>query len=114
MIMATGIIRTNKAGVVYLADELYSTGAEAASLLGIPVVGPAPTGVVELTKPVDVTCVIPIGRLDLRVEIDGPERADQFRDWATGDVIHLGGGSQFKYYGPIDVKTLSWMALGSP
>jgi hypothetical protein len=115
MIMASGTLDT-KGGFLYLTDELFGTGSEAARFLAIPVTGPSmasASGLVNLTKPVEVVCCIPAPLVDAAL-LQGPEDVDPFRDWATGNILYAGGGRQFRFSGRIDVAGLAWLTLGKP
>lgn len=116
MIVAAGQLTPSAGGVVYITDEVYATGAEAANHLGIPVVGPevsTNTGVFPLTKPVVMVCAIPAPRVPaIAAALIGP--ALQYRDRSTGQVIYWGGGGEFRYPQPINVTGLPWLRLGSP
>lgn len=116
LIIAADQLSPGAGGAVYLTDEVYATGAEAAQQLAIPVTGPVAvtlSGTVLLTKPVEVVCLIPAARIP-DIAPGQAEDVDALRDPRTKEVIYLGGGRQFRYPRPIDVAGLRWLPLGSP
>ena len=115
MIIAVGSLEPRR-GCIYLSEELFASGAAAARILGIPVVGPSitgPLGLTNLTKPVEIVCCIPADYIDATM-LEGPEPAEPFRDWGTGAIVYSGGGRQYRYRGELEVTGLPWLTLGRP
>lgn len=115
MVQSSGLLVPGR-GVLYLADELFRTAAEAADRLAIPAVGPEFTtgaGVIPLTKPVELVCCIPEQRLDAAV-LEGPSSVAPLREPGTRRVIYWGGGRQYKYRASIAIQGLTWVRLVRP
>jgi hypothetical protein len=115
MIVAVGRIEPRN-GAIYLTDELFPSGHEAARFLAIPPIGPSlagPSGITNLTKPVDVVCCIPATSINENA-LQGPDVVAPFRDWPTGNILYSGGGRQFRYGSVIDVRGVPWLTLGRP
>jgi hypothetical protein len=104
-----------RSGIVYLTDQDYPSGAEAAALLAIPPIGPVLDWLgnqIWPSKPVEVRCEIPEGALTAGI---GPaEPVPVLINDSTKDVIHSGGGRQYRYKGAIPIRGLPWEALQSP
>jgi hypothetical protein len=114
MVIASGFLRP-LGGAIFLADRAYQSGAEAAGALG-PSLGSAdgtPEDAVRLTKPIELVCCIPAGRLTPAL-LTGPEKADPFVDSGRQRLIHAGGGRQFRYFAEIDIRGLAWLQLTAP
>lgn len=109
IIIANGFIQPGLSGVVYLTDEVFGRGTEAANRLGIPAVGPV-MGPASLTKPLEVVCVIPASRLPGIAGVpSGP--AAPYVNPVTGALVYLGGAREFLYPNAVNVRGLSWLLL---
>lgn len=100
-IINEGKIKAGALGRIFLTDDLYSSGAEAADRLGI------------VSKPVEVVFLIPhklVKRgfefLPTDLDIGSPERIDFVRDTETGQLLRKGGGSQYKVSGEIPLANI--------
>jgi hypothetical protein len=116
MIIAAGQLVPGAAGVVYITDEVYAMGADAANALAIPMVGPevaTAVGVLPLTKPVTLVCVIPHTRVP-GIAAAPVAPALPYRDPRNGQVLYWGGGREFRYPQSINIAGLPWLRLGSP
>jgi len=99
-IHCTRTVKLNRARTIYLSDEKYRHGVDAADRLAI-------TG-----KPVQCYCEIEV---PAGVSVYGPSRIYPLIDPITRKVIRLGGGSEYTIHDEVSFSSIpKWKALRSP
>jgi hypothetical protein len=90
-------------GRIYLTQDTFKNGAEAAAKLSI------------LGKPVEVVCVIPEDKVKDKIENKEPKVVDPIIG-PKGEDLRPGGGNEYFTYPDkeIEVKECHWYELPSP
>lgn len=97
-IIISGLLRPGRGGRLYLTQDTFERGADAANRLAITI------------KPVEVTCVIPKDRI---TDISEDRHIEPILG-ADGSEIRWGCGSEKYTTKEVDVKGLAWLSLAMP
>jgi len=103
-IIISGYLRPRSfGGRIYLAQQTFSSGAEAAKKLSI------------LGKSVEVVCIIPADKVKDKIENREPKHVDEIIG-PNGEILRPGCGQEYFTYldKEIEVKGCHWYELPSP
>ena len=96
-ILAAGYIQPGTSGKIYVTDDLYVTGAEAANRLSI------------VNKPVEGVLLVPTEEVGTAL----PASVEELYD-GNGELLTQGGGVEYEVETLIHVKSPAWLDLSRP